>query len=280
MNEVEVKELFAPVIKKFKKRRILTKRPHELWAADLLDMRKYISDNRIVKRGRPPTKSIRGYRYILVVIDTFSKYLFLQPLEEKTGVTTTEAFEKILKSTKHRCNLLHVDAGTEFKNRTFEKLLDKYRIKKYQTYTKEKSAIAERVIRTINQKLAKHFACTRKNEWVSFLPTLLKQYNEHDVHRSIGMPPICVKTSNEAQVRRKLFPVFEIRSPKFKIGDRVRIAVDNKIFENNYSPRWTKEIFIITQIHYTDPITYSIKDEYDEIVLGKFYTREMQKSLF
>jgi transposase InsO family protein len=150
MDPLEAKELFTPVIKKFKKRRIITRGIDELWASDLLNMKKYVNENTFT----PGKGKKKKYRYILVVIDTFSKFLFLEKLENKTGKEVTKAFEKILKTSKRKPLLLHTDKGREYLNVTFQKMLNKYGITIYHTFTKEKSAIAERVIRTVNQKLA------------------------------------------------------------------------------------------------------------------------------
>jgi len=68
--------------------------------------------------------------------------------------------------------------------------------------------------------------------------------------------------------------------PKFAIGDRVRIAKYKKHFEKGYMQNWTKEIFVICEVLKTDPITYKIKDLYDEPILGSFYKEELQKTQF
>jgi len=69
-----------------------------------------------------------------------------------------------------------------------------------------------------------------------------------------------VKKSNELDVFRNLYgdDIYdEIRKPK--IGDRVRITKKKTIFDKGYTPRWTEEVFSISQVQYTDPPTYKIK---------------------
>jgi len=124
----EAIELHADVIRKFPKRRIITKGIDDLWAADLLIMSKYAKQN-------------KGYNYILNVIDTFSKYAFLVPLKKKTGIEVAQAFERILKKSSRYPKLLHCDRGKEFVNKDFKKMLEKYKIKMYHTFNEEKSAI-------------------------------------------------------------------------------------------------------------------------------------------
>jgi len=75
------KELHKPARIGFKKRSIITKRMDDLWAADLIDMKKYSEEN-------------NGYSYMIKVIDTFSKFAWALPIEKKDGTTVSKAFEK------------------------------------------------------------------------------------------------------------------------------------------------------------------------------------------
>ena len=137
------KELHKPVRTHFRKRSILTKGIDDLWAADLIDMKKYSGED-------------EGYVYLLNVIDTFSKFARALPIKKKDGVTVTKAFEKIIinaESQKHKPpNLLHTDKGLEFENKHFKNLLNNLNIKMYHTQNLEKSAIIERFNRTLNNK--------------------------------------------------------------------------------------------------------------------------------
>ncbi|KAK7601518.1 hypothetical protein V9T40_008959 [Parthenolecanium corni] len=183
----EAKELHRKVVKKFQKRRIITKGIDDIWAADLLIMNQYSTRN-------------KGYNYIFNVIDTFSKFLFAVPLKKKSGEEVAVAFSKILK-TSNRCpTKLHVDRGKEFVNKEFQTVLKENKIEMYHTFNEEKSAIAERVNRTINEKLKLHFEVTQKFRWIDALEGIVKEYNENDVHRSIGTTPVSVTSKNENEV--------------------------------------------------------------------------------
>ena len=100
------KELHAPIIKKFKRRKILSAGIDSIWSADLVEM-----------------AAEKGYKYILTVIDIFSKYSFCIALKRKTGLEITNAFEKIFKDSGRICKKLWCDKGGEFYNRTFLKFL-------------------------------------------------------------------------------------------------------------------------------------------------------------
>lgn len=65
-------------------------------------------------------------------------------------------------------------------------------------------------------------------------------------------------------------------TPKFKVGDRVRITKKRSIFTKGYVPRWTEEVFTIQRVLNTQPRTYKIIDDNKDIVVGSFYEKEMQ----
>lgn len=261
------KELHKPVRKNFERRKIITKGINELWAADLLIM------------TTVNVKINKGFKYMLNVIDTFSKFAWIVPLKKKDGKSVAEAFEKILKSCDKTPDLLHTDAGKEFLNKDFQAVLDHYNIKMYQTFSEKKSSIIERFNRTINEKLKVQFEVYKNTNWVDIIDNILHEYNFKDKHRTIGVAPSKVNKKNEKEILEKMFPTNDkIDKPTFKIGDKVRIYSYKKLFENKYKNNWTHEIFIITKVYFTDPITYTIQDLNKEPILGKFYKYELQKT--
>ena len=85
---------------------------------------------------------------------------------------------------------------------------------------------------------------------------------------------------NENKVWRNLFPEFGglTLTPKFSIGDNVRITKKNKIFDKGYTQRWTEEVFKISKIQLTIPVTFKITDYNGEEIQGSFYEQELQKT--
>jgi hypothetical protein len=263
------RELHKPVIKKFRTRRIIIQGIDHIWAADLLIMTQYSREN-------------RGYKYILNVIDCFSKYVWCVALKKKTAYEVSEAFEQILNKSGRKPELLHTDMGKEFVNATFARLLKKYDdIHLYHTFSEVKSSIVERFNRTLNEKLKLHFEVNQNHKWLWILPSLLKEYNERDVHRTIGRSPAQVSKKNESEILERMYPLEKFKlekPPSFKIGDRVRITLKKDQFANKYSRKWTTELFKIDKIYYTDPITYSISALNGEEILGHFYKQELQRT--
>ena len=66
-------------------------------------------------------------------------------------------------------------------------------------------------------------------------------------------------------------------TPTFSIGDHVRITKKNKIFDKGCTQRWTEEVFTISKIQSTIPVTYKITGYNGEEIQGSFYEQELQK---
>ncbi|PFX22179.1 hypothetical protein AWC38_SpisGene13318 [Stylophora pistillata] len=77
-------ELHKPIKRNFTRRRIIVNHIDEIWAADLVEMQKFSKWN-------------KDYRYLLMVIDVFSKYGWIEPLKDKRGESISQAFKTILK---------------------------------------------------------------------------------------------------------------------------------------------------------------------------------------
>ena len=233
----------------------------KIWAADLADMKAFEKYN-------------DGYTFLLLVIDIFSKYGWIIPLKNKRGKTVAEALKNIFEERKPE--KLWTDKGTEFKNKDVKKLIETY-----STENEEKSSVVERWIRTMKEKMWKYFTDNKTLTYMNVLPDLVEDYN-NTVHSSIKMTPIeASKKKNELTVWRNLYPDrYKINNltPKFSVGDRVRITKKKDVFEKGYTTRWTEEIFKIKEILNTNPIIYILEDLKGEKIEGTFYESELQKT--
>ena len=168
------------------------------------------------------------------------------------------------------------DKGKEFYNRDVKGLIELY-----STENEEKSSVVERWIRTMKEKMWKYFTDNNTNVYIDILPDLVKDYN-NTKHSSIKMTPVeASEKENELTVWRNLYPnrfgILDI-NPKFSVGDKVRISKKKALFEKGYTTRWTEEIFTITKIKRTSPVTYKIADLNGEEIDGTFYEPELQKT--
>ena len=239
----------------------------DVWAADLVEMQEWKKVN-------------KGYRYILNVIDCFSKFAWSVPLKDKKGETVLDAFKYIVEISKRKPAYIWVDEGKEFYNKDMTAWLKAEKITRYSTHGEHKSAIAERFNRTLKERMWHRFTAENTRIWIDMLDDLVSKYN-NSYHETIRMRPIdASKQENESEVWENLFRDDEQAktSKKFKIGDTVRISRIKGIFEHGFLPNWTEQIYKIHKINKSKPVTYILKDLKDEIIEGGFYKEELQKT--
>ena len=155
---------------------------NNIWGVDLADMQLI-------------SKCNKGVRYLLFVIDLFSKYAFAVPLKDKKGSSIVDAFQSILNKSKRKPNKIWVDEGNEFYNNNFKKRLKDNYIAMYSTYNEGKSVVAERFIKTLKNKIYKNMTTISNNVYFDVLDDVVKKYN-NTYHSTIKMKPINVKDNN------------------------------------------------------------------------------------
>lgn len=267
-KEIVVNEIYKNARKNFIRRHVIMKDIDDLWQADLIDMQAHAKDN-------------SSYKYILVVIDTFSKYAWAYPLKLKNKINVTKAFIKLLAMGRIPKNL-QTDLGTEFYNESMKFLLKKHSINHYSTYSTKKASIVERFIRTLKGKMYKQFNLQGSYKWYSsLLERIMKEYN-NTFHKTIGMTPAEVNEGNRDEILNRYksanCALSSNKKPKFKVGDHVRISKYKGVFEKGYTPNWSTEIFKIIKVQNTRPFSYILEDARQRPILGAFYTEELQKT--
>jgi len=233
------------VVHRFRKRKVYFGGIDDIWADDLVDMHDFAEHN-------------DGVKYLLCVIDLFSRYGWIVPLKDKSGESVFVAFTKIFTSSRRKPDKLWVDKGTEFYNKRVKSL----GVELYSTENEEKSCVVERWNRTMKEKMYKYFSANSTRRYIDILDEMVSIYN-NTRHSSIKMTPTKASSKvNERVVWLNLYggPTPEPIKPKFTVGDSVRITKKKKTFEKGYTPRWTEEIFTVSQVQYTDPPTYRISD--------------------
>lgn len=257
--------LHKPARKNYKRNRTVVNGIDDQWQADLVDMREYAGYN-------------YDYKYILTVIDIFTKYAWVVPLKKKTGDELCSAFKKIFAKGRYPIKL-NTDQGKEFDNKKVKTLLHNRGIMFFTTRSDKKAAVVERFNRTLKNKMWRYFTFKNTHKYIDVLADLVRSYNG-SIHRSIGVAPSDVDYSNEADVYLKLYGLPGIQKKinyKFKVGDTVRISKYKAVFEKGYLPNWTEEIFIISERIPRTPPVYRIKDCEANTLEGTFYEYELQK---
>ena len=265
---------FKPANKTFSMRRFYSLGIDKIWQADIVFMPKEwanINDN---------------YIYLLLVICTFSKFLWAIPLKTKSSAEVKQGFQTIFETSKRHCESLNIDKGTEFKLNT-EKYLNELKIKFYSTENETKAMIVERVALTLQQIMWKYLDDHKTTRWIDKLDDFVYNYNNR-VHSSIKMTPTeASKPENESTVYKNLYGAnsrlnrqqhyVENEKSVFKLEDSVRITKYGTKFDRGYHPNFLEEIYTISKILETQPITYKIIDYSGEEVKGSFYKEQLSR---
>lgn len=223
-------------------------------------------------------KSNRGYKYLLTLIDTFSKMAFAEALKTKSAHEVAEALEKILSSYKYirGTKFLVTDEGTEFYNKPVQNVLRKFGIKHYSVHSKIKASIIERYNRTMKEMMWRHFGFTGQYNFIDTYKDIVKTYNNKK-HRTIGMAPSKVNLKNQHLLQNTVYKTIKFK-PKtdLKLGDHVRISDISGTFRRGYETRWSVAIFRIVKIKPTNPVTFLIKDFWGNTLDKSYYRQELQ----
>lgn len=267
MSKIElVEELHHEARRNFQRRKTNMRGINDTLQADLVEMIPYAKQNKNMK-------------YILVVINIFSKKAYAQPLKNKTGPEVTKAMKLILESLNQPIRHIHVDKGNEFYNKSMLTMLKSFGINLYSTYTLKKAAIVERFNRTLKNKMWKQFSVNGSYKWINMLKSLIDNYN-NTKHHTIKMKPNDVNLRNEKKLLNTVYKykwnILSKNKPKFKVGDLVRMSKYKHIFKKGYTPNWTTEVFKIVKVYFTNPITYRLVDLNDQEIKGTIYEPELQ----
>ena len=122
------------------------------------------------------SKFNKGFRFLLCVIDIFSKCAWVVPLKDKKVISITNAFQKILDKSERKPNKIWVDKGSEFYNNSFKKWLKDNDIEMYSIHNEGKSVVAERFIRTLKAKIYKYMMVS-KNVYIDKLGHIVGTFN-------------------------------------------------------------------------------------------------------
>ena len=179
----------------------------DIWSLDILDLKDYGPENN------------RGYRYVLVIIDNFSKFGWTIPLKNKNAQAIKDSFENILIGSKRKPNLIESDRGREFYNNIFQDFLNKNNIKLYSRNSSFGAVFAERFNRTIRDLLKRPVFEKGESNWIDVLQVITKEYNNR-IHSSTKLTPIQASLKkHEGYVYKNLVDKRNKIKPKFQINN-------------------------------------------------------------
>ena len=243
LTKIFIDEIYSKApLRNYPTNKIIYNHIDEIWSIDLAVFLDYKTSNN------------KGYRYIFIIIDNFSKYLWAIPLKNKYSQTITNEFSNILTNSKRKPLKLESDRGAEFYNSIFQNFLKSKSIHHYSRFTDKGPSIAERVIQTVRNLLKKPVFEKGNADWLSELPSVIKKYN-NTIHSSTKMTPTqASKQSNEKLVYTSLLDKRVKQRPKFELGDLVRTADIKQVFSKGDSTNCSYKLYTITEvIHDTIP---------------------------
>ena len=218
------------------------------------------------------SKLNKGFRFLLCVIDIFSKFAWVVPLKYIIGISIVDAFQKILDKSGGKPNKILVDKGSEFYNNSFIKWLKDKDIEVFSIHNEVKTVVAEGFIRTLKTKIYKYLTSMSKNVYIDKLDDIVGEYH-NTYHRTIKMKPVDVKDNTHIDFEKE----FNDKDRKFKIGDHVKISKYKNIFAKGYTKNCSENLFVIKKIKKTDPWTYVINELNVGEIVGKILRKRTAK---
>src|SRR6266853_1308022 len=199
MSESDAREVHHKIIRNFPRRKVIVHHVDDIWSADLVEMP---NDN--------------NYKYILTVIDLFSRYAWGVALKNKQAQTVIDAFKSIRDSSHRSPRYLWTDAGSEFINKQFKAFLSSIDCELYHTFNEGKAVVIERFNRTLKEKMWLRFTVESNKKWFHMLSDLLAEYN-NSFHRMIKATPVFAsRKENEAQIRENINDIQTIKDSQNK----------------------------------------------------------------
>ena len=252
---------------RFRRNRVVAFSKDYQWMADLVDMQKFSKEN-------------FGYKYILMVIDVFTKYAWARPITTKQPGDIIRPFQNIFELDGRRPMRLQTDRGKEFDNHVLHQFYEKHNISYFTSWNKTyKCSVVERLNRTIKGRMFRYFTANKTKQYVHVLKDIMKGYN-NSYHRTIKMTPVEACNAPVSIVFKNTYGTdlnVQIPKLKFKKGDTVRIAYDKGTFDKAYEQTHTKELATVESINKRPVPMYTLKDlSKSEIVKRKFYAQELQ----
>lgn len=222
----EINQVLKPAIKPKVYNSIVANYPKDIFQMDIIIYDRY---------------ELRHYKYILVVIDVYSRYMMAVPLTNRRMETIVEKVETIFKDMGTPRT---IQCDNEFNTIEFNKFLKDSDI--YVNYSdpnlKLKNQIVERVNRTIALQLQKIRLTTGRNDWYNYIDDVVFNYNRTK-HKTTKNKPIEIfkgKKYNEQEIIKI--------EPSFNVGDKVRLRLEKKVFDKGDLLTYSKNVYIIKEI--------------------------------
>lgn len=260
LNNEDAYSLYKPIRRTFPRSKVVVDTIDSMWDGDLADVNNIATQN-------------DGFRFLLVLIDIFSRFLFIVPLKTKKNQDIIEGLNRVFTTYRRKPRVLRTDKGSEFKNKFLKSWLVKQKVNVIYTQNETKAIYAERVIRTIKNLMYRYFMKNRTYRYVEILQKLVESYNNRP-HRSLGgLSPGSVNEDNADETRYLTYLSDRKRNKKSNNNNTTKTPI-----QRDYQQKWSSEYFKVDK-HYLrgNVAVYKLKDLKNEPMQGTFYHFELQK---
>lgn len=262
---------FKRNVTKFERARIFVNSISVMFQTDLFDMQRLSRYN-------------SGFRYILLLVDVYSRRIWAKPLKNKTGQVVAENMRQILMNIKQLGilaprALIFSDLGSEYWNVDFAAVLDNFNITHLALRAKLKCSMAELSGRWLLDRIYKFMHAKDTKNWVDNFSKFVVAKNNRKLPRLGGLAPAEVSFKNQSSVYENIYPKTEKKTTKpLRIGQKVQIAMDRMPFTKSFAGYFTEKIYEIKRCHNHKGIfRYTIQDSDDGAeISGTYYASELQ----
>ena len=283
---MEVKELTKRLKKRDGMRKYQNYHKRNIYYIDLMDWSskesRWIQDILIETNAVTNFTKNRGYKYVLVCVDGYTRYCMIRKLKSKNAREVCEAMKSIIK-TYGAPKYINCDYGTEFVNSTFNtEILKKYGIKMYHMHTENKSVYAERTIRTLKEYIIGPFN-TSKGIWVDYIDNAVRKHNNTPNRSTNNHTPNELWNDNYFYIEDTTPDKLSDKdmTPQFTVGQYVRICnKPNTLQKKSLTYKWSKKLYEVVEIdNHILPIMYKLRDTTNgENISRKYYHWELLES--
>ena len=255
---------------KIERARVLVPSLGHTFQADLFDLRKYSRQN-------------SGYKYILLVVDCFSRLVCARAIKNKTASQVAEALGDIFQQLRREDRLapralLGTDLGTEFYNTDADRVYNEFGIGHFALRKPKKSSLAEISGRWLLDRIYKHMHATGKNIWAQLLPQFVHAKNARPNRALGGRSSDEVTYAKQDEVYRALYGVSK-RRPELPlaVGQKVLIVKERLPFHKSFHGYFGDKVYEISMTHdYEGIYRYTLIDTTDGVeISGTFYRQEL-----
>ncbi len=226
----------------------------------------------------------RRKKFLLIIVDALSRFLYCEPLKDKTADVTLEGLEKIMKKAGVSPGRITADAGSEFINNKMKQYMEREGIRLQIARAPLKASLAELMGKLLKAKMYRYMTHRRTKKYIDHLQEFVDSLNSRPLKSLGGLRPKDVTYQNQGEVYRAQLGRFRGRRNedfRFEIGDRVRLAhKPGHSFTKGYYPSFSEEIYSVRgrTPQYPSPL-YKLGDAMGNPILGRYYAQELHKVL-